>query len=135
MSDAFGKIVAFILVAVLLFVVPVNIAMENQKISEKMYLYTEAVSVCEQVKNTGILTSATYESLSRMAAGVFKAYKLEIWSMDSEGRITVSDEITPVLSGDGRYEFSEGDYIRIKITDSSGIQVYCGGMIKYNETD
>ncbi len=135
MSDIFGKVISFIMVAVLLFIVPVTIASEEHKISEKMYLYTESVALCEQVKNTGVLKTETYEALSRVTAGILEVYDIEIWSVNSENVMTADDEIKARLETDGRYDFEQGDYIRIKIKDNKGIQVYCGGMIKYNETD
>ncbi|MBE5940048.1 MAG: hypothetical protein E7266_06590 [Lachnospiraceae bacterium] len=133
MNNAFGNIIGFILLAVMLFVVPVRIKSEERRITEKMYLYTELTQLCEQVKNTGVLTDYTYENLCRMTGNILSVYKVEIWSLNGDGSITVSDEITDCLENNGKFTFKQGDFIRIVIKAKDEVKAYCGGMVKYNE--
>jgi len=133
MNNAFGNIIGFILLAVMLFVVPVRIKSEERRITEKMYLYTELTQLCEQVKNTGVLTDYTYENLCRMTGNILSVYKVEIWSLIGDGSITVSDEITDCLENNGKFTFKQGDFIRIVIKAKDEVKAYCGGMVKYNE--
>jgi len=135
MSDAFGKVIGFLLAAVLLFVIPVNIAVAEQKATTTMYIYTELCEICERVRNTGSITRESYDELCSILSGCVKGYRLDITAEASNGGYISDSEITEVLATEGIYKFHAGCFIRFKVSDDSGARACCGGMIKYYETD
>lgn len=128
MSDAFGKIIGFMLASVLLFIVPLTFYAGRQQNLSQLYVINESMHLVESVKNTGVITDDMYRGFE---ANVFKLsgrYKIELsrthfeYNMDDGGDYIKSEEIyyTPQLmeemEANGKIEFAEGDYVYIQIT-------------------
>ena len=128
MSDAFGKIVGFMLASVLLFVVPLTFYAGRQQNLSQLYVINESMQLVESVKNTGVITE---DMLYGFETNVFKLsgrYKIELsrthfeYNMDANGEYVKGEEIyyMPQLIGEmeenGRIEFAEGDYVSIRVS-------------------
>lgn len=128
MSDAFGKIIGFMLASVLLFIVPLTFYAGRQQNLSQLYVINESMQLVESVKNTGVITDDMYRGFE---ANVFKLggrYKIELsrthfeYNMDETGDYIKCEEVyyTPQLMEemelDGRVEFAEGDYVYIRVS-------------------
>ena len=99
MSDAFGKIVGFMLASVLLFVVPLTFYAGRQQNLSQLYVINESMQLVESVKNTGVITE---DMLYGFETNVFKLsgrYKIELsrthfeYNMDANGEYVKGEEI------------------------------------------
>lgn len=179
MQDSIGKIFAVFLAVAILFVYPIINMYEQQDISNRQYVMTETAKFVDSIRNIGYITPNMYREYSQSLSATNNLYKIEMEHshrvydpvFDDPTDITTyhddyntyfmgyfSDEILDVLfpeSGGegGKYYMSEGDYILVKISNSSKtiatkakelifsvnlpsevIYVRYGGMVK-NEAD
>ena len=145
MSDAFGKIVGFMLASVLLFIVPLTFYAGRQQNLSQLCVINESMQLVESAKNTGVITDDMYRGFE---ANMFKLggrYKIELsrthfeYNMDDNGDYVKSEEIyyTPQLMEEmevnGRIEFAEGDYVYIRVSRMGKglLEKISGGLLNY----
>ena len=128
MSDAFGKIVGFMLASVLLFIVPLTFYAGRQQNLTQLYIIGESMQFVESVKNTGVITEDMYYSLEDGIYRLSGRYKIELvrthyeFNMDKNGDYVKTETVyyLPQLMEEiekyGRIEFNEGDYVYLRVT-------------------
>lgn len=139
MSDAFGKIIGFMLASVLLFIVPLNFYANRQQNLSQLYVINESMQFVESVKNTGVITEDMYHGFEANVLALGGRYKVELsrthfeYNQDNTGDYVKTEEVyyTPQLmeeiEADGRIEFSEGDYVYLRVSRTGKGLMECMG--------
>jgi len=128
MSDAFGKIVGFMLVSVLLFFVPISFYAGRQQNLTQLYIINESMQFVESVKNTGIITEDMYRSFEDRVYGLSGRYKIELarthyeYNKDKAGdyvkteKVYYLPQLEEEITENGQIEFEKGDYVYLRVT-------------------
>ncbi|MBE5948377.1 MAG: hypothetical protein E7261_05030 [Lachnospiraceae bacterium] len=128
MSDAFGKIVGFMLASVLLFIVPLTFYAGRQQNLTQLYIINESMQFIESVKNTGVITEEIYRGFEDSVYGVSGRYKIELsrihyeYNMDKVGdyvkteKVYYLPQLEEEMEENGQIEFLEGDYVYLRVT-------------------
>lgn len=128
MSDAFGKIIGFMLASVLLFIVPIAFYSARQQNLSQLYVINESMQLVESIKNTGVITEKMFYEFETNVFKLGGRFKIELsrthyeYNMDVSGDYVEVEEICymPQLAKEmeisGRVEFAEGDYVYIRVS-------------------
>lgn len=128
MSDAFGKIIGFLLASVLLFIVPLTFYAGRQQNLSQLCIINESIQLVESVKNTGVITEDMYRGFETNVFKLGGNYKIELsrthyeYNLNKNGDYVRCEETyyTPQLmeelGASGRVEFAEEDYVYIRVS-------------------
>lgn len=137
MSDAFGKIVGFMLASVLLFLVPLTFYAGRQQNLIQLYIIGESMQFVESVKNTGVITEDMYRDFEDKVYGLSGRYKIELarthyeYNKDVLGDYVKTEEVFCLpqleeeMTENGRIEFEEGDYVYLRVTRTGKGVIEC----------
>ena len=140
MEDTFGKVVAILLCAIQMFVIPVYLYKENVKRLEQNFIMAEITYNVDNFRNTGMIDSSIYNSMRDNIFSLSNGYNIRIMHSCKE-EDTTSDlyynvtnfekYIEEKLEEDGIYYLEKNDYISIYVEDKTGKIVYrYGGSVK-----
>ena len=125
MSDIFGKVIAVILCALLMFLYPLNVAKEENRQIERMYLYQETVRFVDSICNTGIILDRDMKNYLSRIHSMNTLYDVKITEDSHDGRIF------ELLNQQSEYKLDYSDFIKVVIWDEKGNMVVCyGGSVK-----
>lgn len=141
MEDSFGKVVAIIICAYLMFIAPITYMQKEVDKTKDTYLLNEITCFVEEVQNTGIISKARYDELQNNVSRLASGYNIEIirtchgYSQDNEdinynNIYYFTDEILDKLSSDGSYYLNENDYLKVTIKKNDEPFLFYGGGIK-----
>lgn len=132
MEDAYSKVVAVFIAAILMFLVPVMYFAQRQESIVQMYLFTRTTEFVDAVCNKGEFTKAMYETYQNSVASCNGGYEIKMTARKKE-LVMVSDyqagvsyqmcenyyynkDILRELLENGKYGFSIEDYFQITVT-------------------
>lgn len=140
MEDSFGKVVAILICAYLMFIAPISYM---QKETDKMldtYLLNEIACFVEDVQNTGMISKERYDLFLNSVSNLEKEYKIElmhsIHSYDEEENVRFNsinfftDEILEKINTDKIYYLKENDYFKVSLEQNNTPKLFYGGGIK-----
>lgn len=137
MEDTFGKVVAILLCAIQIFVIPVYLYSENAKRLEQNYIMAEITYNVDNFRNTGMIDSDVYNSMRNRIFSLSNGYNIKIIHSSKEKEasdVYYEEYIEDELEQSGIYYLEKSDYINIWVEDKNGNIVYrYGGTVK-NET-
>lgn len=128
MSDAFGKVVGFMLASVLLFLMPLTFYAGRQQNLTQLYIINESMQFVESVKNTGVITKDMYCGFEELVYGLSGRYKIELsrthyeYNKDKAGDYVKTEksyylsQLMEEIDRYGRIEFEDGDYVYLRVT-------------------
>lgn len=149
MSDIFGKVVAILLCAWLMFLCPLQQMKEENQQLEHMYLYQETVRFLDAVRNTGMITSEAWIAYQKKISNMNELYQISISheqmeyqnlnGEQAEYQYYYDAQIKEQLDTQGKYVLAYNDFVKIVVEDAQKNMVVCyGGSVKTggeNETD
>lgn len=139
MEDTFGKVVAILLCAIQMFVIPVYLYSENAKRLEQNYIMAEITYNVDNFRNTGMIDSDVYNSMRNRIFSLSNGYNVKIIHSSKENGESATyyndtyyeNHIEDELEQSGIYYLEKSDYINIWVEDKSGNIVYrYGGTVK-----
>ena len=131
MGDSFSKIIAILISAILMFVLPVKITKERQEEFNQTYALSETMYLVDNVRNTGKLTKEMYDIYTQKLMGVVSNVRIEMLSMDKEYNDVIKNEnIYSSLKINGYIEFDRYAYFKIVIYENDKAIAYYGGSVK-----
>lgn len=144
MNDAFGKVVAILLCAYLMFIAPVSYMIKETENTTQTYILNEITVFVEEVKNTGILDKERYNILCEKIYALSSygsRYEIDMihskHGYDEDGKEIIFDidnyyknDILKILSISDCYYMKEADYFKMTVY-KGGIPIcFYGGGIK-----
>lgn len=139
MENSFGKIVSILILAVMLFIVPLKYYMEKNQALQEMYVSTKTIELVDSARNTGFITKDMYDQYMADITRMNKIYRIRlehtIYAVNKENQTREKYEVTDIeseLYKSGIYKFKVEDYFKIQviqIPDNRMISYY-GGYIK-----
>ncbi len=141
MGETYGTVVAIMLSAYMMFILPLNgMIYENEKL-EQMYIANEITYFVEQVRNTGCIDEDMYMALEKRISAMNNSYNImithfrSIYNEDNSKILYFKEEnylwnIKEVLERDGIYYLSKNEYIKVMVSDDDGVKACYGGSIK-----
>lgn len=136
--DIFGKIIAFFLVALILFVSPAYYMAIKQDSINQNYVNKETLDFVSTMRNTGKLTKETYNRFIKKLDATGNLYGIEIEHqhlvinpvVDDNGNVTENiasnyvstyeeDILKELFEGSGSYHFSKDDYISVVVKNKN----------------
>lgn len=133
MEEIFSKVVAIILGAILLFIVPVKLMYQRQKNINQAYVMTEAICMVDSVCNKGIIYEDTYNQLLNNTNDIGGIIEIEFEHYSGEEG-SYTEQILNELELNGSYKMKQGDLFKIKIYEKSynkrSVMAFYGGYIK-----
>ncbi len=151
MSDAFGKIVGFMLASTLLFLIPLVFYAGRQQNLTQLYIIGESMQLVESVKNTGVITQDMYRRFEGGIYGLPGRYKIELsrthyeYNKDKYGdyvkteKVYYLPQLEEEMTENGQMEFAEGDYVYLRVTRIGKGPIECmsncmlGNIVPENE--
>lgn len=150
MENAFGKIVAILILVTMLFIIPIRYGIEKSEALEEMYVSTKTVELVDSVRNTGFITRNMYEQYLQSIGRMNRTYEINMehimYEEPPDGWISEVDDGEKVFLktyvGDAEmenkiysvdaYTFKIEDYFKIQVYDKNGGRMvsYYGGYIK-----
>ncbi len=134
MEDSFGKVIAIILCAIQMFIIPLYWYQDNIKRLEQTYIISEITYNVDNFRNTGIIDETQYNNMRDRIYSLSGSYDIKITHCVFEDDIEYmyfEGDIEDRLEDEGIYYLSKDDYINIYINDKSGNVVGCyGGSVK-----
>ncbi|MGB8455268.1 MAG: hypothetical protein WCD89_23420 [Anaerocolumna sp.] len=134
--NSFSKIVAFILVAIIMFLGPLLYMAQKQDSINQSYISNETTRFVDSIKNTGLMSREMYMDFIRKIDHTNNLYKIEIIhshkvvepEYDENAGVflndyftyytnTYQDEIVSAFDQGEDYNFSQGDYISITVVN------------------
>ena len=140
MNDAFGKVIAVLICAYLMFLAPLEYMNKERMRLQQSYLLNEVTYFVENVMNTGIITSDQYQEFANKVFLISEGYTIELAHSkheyyEGEYRLLVSNnynaDIFEALEDAGIYYLNEKEYIKVSINANDIPLVFYGGGIKY----
>lgn len=141
MGETYGTVVAIMLSAYMMFILPLNgMIYENEKL-EQMYIANEITYFVEQVRNTGCIDEDMYMALEKRISAMNNSCNImithfrSIYNEDNSKILYFKEEnylwnIKEVLERDGIYYLSKNEYIKVMVSDDDGVKACYGGSIK-----
>lgn len=141
MGEAYGTVVAIMLSAYMMFILPLNgMIYENEKL-EQMYISNEITYFVEQVRNTGCIDEDMYLTLEKNITAMNNRYNImithykSIYNEDKSDVLYFREEnylwnIKDVLEKEGMYYLAKNEYIKVVVSDDDGMTACYGGSIK-----
>lgn len=136
--NAFSKIVAFLLAAIILFLGPLLYIAQKQDAISQVYVSDETTKFVNSIKNTGFLTSVMYMDYIKKIDQTNNLYKIEIihshkvveplYDEDTGTFLndyniyytnTYQDEVLNTFDQGEDYQFSRGDYLSVTVVNRS----------------
>ena len=157
MNDILGKVFSVLLCAWLMFLYPLNVAREENRQIEQMYLYQETVRFLDNICNTGVISDRDMQNYLDKISHMNTLYQVNITheslmgenkdkNEDKVGAANVPQEETKSetffqthtqteifeqLREGLEYQMNYNDFIKIVIYNSQGNMSVCyGGSIK-----
>ena len=141
MGEAYGTVVAIMLSAYMMFIMPLNnMLYENEKL-EQMYIVNEITYFVEQVRNTGSIDESMYLTLEKNITGLNNRYNImithykSIYNEDKSEIIYFGEEnylwnIKEILEKNDIYHMSQNEYIKVSVSGGESMVACYGGGIK-----
>lgn len=135
MDDVFSTVVAIIMGAVLLFIMPVQNMMQQNQSAMDTYAYTELVDFTDRVRNTGWISEEMFQQLQKGLSATGQVYQLRITHQREDEAGTLQqwshEEVLQGLEQEKRYCLQKDDFIRVEIKRQNQTLVgQYGGRIK-----
>lgn len=135
--DSFGKIIAILISALLMFITPILYLAQKQDAISQNYVTMETKKLVDTIKNNGYLKESEYDIFLKKLFKTGNSYRIEIEHgketvypvTDDDG--TYQDDISvnylcvyekdilDELYDTGIYYFHQGDYISVSITNQN----------------
>ena len=143
MSDGFSKVVAILLSAVLMFIIPVFYMREEADRLKQTRIIEEITFFVDGVRNTGILCREDYSRLQNVLYHLGGGYRVDmshyshIADESGEGVLynevaNYEEQIMECFQEDKDYYLKKYDYLKVIIKDSEDkIVAWYGGSVKY----
>lgn len=161
--ESFGRMFEILVTIVLIFFIPIQYFAVKQDMISQTYVTTQTTYLVDSVRNLGYLNKGMYESYLRKLQGTNNIYEIRMthYQLVNEEEnedytkhyfSTYEKDILNQVyedSGNGRYEFHQGDYLMVKVQNKNKtlgsiltgnfmgisppkeqIQVVYGGMIR-----
>lgn len=144
MSNTIGKIFAVLLAVLLFFVYPLMHMFEQQDKTSRIFVFTETTAFVDAIRNTGHLTPQMYEEFTRKLSATDNIYEIglehrhkrldpvygdpldpttfqEAYVVNYATSYTeeIMNKIFPELGNQETYEFSNGDYLLVRIINKN----------------
>lgn len=138
MKDAFGEIIAIVIVVLGLFIVPMVYVGQKQDAILQSFVYYQTVQFVENVEKNGYLSQTMYDDFSRQLASCEVLFDIKMEHKhdviepvfnDDGSAVTGTDVYTSakyeedilddLYANDGVYRFRKGDYFTVTVTNSS----------------
>lgn len=141
MGEAYGTIVAIIISAYMMFIIPLkNMLYENEKL-EQMYIVNEITYFVENVRNTGEISEKMYLEFNGKLSSLNDIYDIEIVHYrniydETESKVLYFEQadylsdIEEELEKNGVHFFQKNEYIKITVTKDGMMTACYGGSIK-----
>lgn len=139
MENAFGKIVAILILIAMLFVVPVKYGIEKSIAMQEMYISTKTIELVDSARNTGFVTKDMYEQYLHAINRMNNIYEIKMEHIiyekpDLDGNVEkhyISD-LESKLYENGIYKFKIEEYFKIQVIERTHNRMisYYGGYIK-----
>lgn len=134
MEDSFGKVVAIILCAIQMFIIPLFWYNQNVERLEQTYIISEITYNIDNFRNTGIIDESQYNNMRDRIYSLSKGYDISmVHCVYEDGMDTMhfESDIENELEENGVYYLDKYDYINIYVRDKSGNTIGCyGGSVK-----
>lgn len=130
-GDAYGKIIAIFIAAVLMFLFPVMYFAQRQECLMQMYVFTKTTELVDAVCNKGELTETMYEKYEEEILVGNASYEIKMTARKSELVMSTDNsagvayeicenyyynkDILEELDEKGCYKFSMEDYFQITV--------------------
>lgn len=141
MDDAFGKVVAILIGAYLMFIAPVMYTIEETNVAKNTYVLTIITEFVEEVRNTGVIDKERYDMFCSKIYSLENGYSLKIThsksNYDAEGgnvEFNVNNfyksDIEEQLTKNQSYYLGKTDFIKISVYRENNLICFYGGGIK-----
>lgn len=160
MEHAWSRIVAILLAAVVICVIPFMVHIQRQENVIQLGIMTYTVQFVDAVRNSGIMTKGMYQQYENQVRGLSQGLyitmvhtkiclQMDGGSVNRTEKICTESDILKILYETSQYEFQKGDFFRIQISKnnhddvgrifgigieenrSDDVYVYYGGSIRY----
>lgn len=141
MNDAFGKVVAILIGAYLMFIAPVMYTIEETNMAKNTYALATITEFVEEVKNTGVIDKERYDIMCNKIYSLGNGYSLKIihskhnydetgenveFNINNSFKKDIEDEL---LKKDVYY-LNRTDFIKISVYKEENLICFYGGGIK-----
>lgn len=136
--DSLGKIVSFLLVSIILFVAPVYYMSIKQDSISQNYVNKETADFVNTIRNTGNITTETYNRFIKKIDTTGNLYDIEIEHqylvvnpvVDENGNVTEDirssysstyedDILKELFEGSGTYHMNKDDYVSVIVKNKN----------------
>lgn len=144
MGNTVGKMFSVLLAVLLLFMVPLMHMYEQQDKTSRIFVFTETTEFVDAIRNVGHLTPQMYEEFVRKLSATNNHYEIALEHSherldpiygdpldpasfkdqyevhyDTYYTKEVMDHLFPIVGIGSTYEFSQGDYFLVRITNKN----------------
>ncbi len=141
MGETYGTVVAIMLSAYLMFIMPLNnMIYENRKL-EQIYVVNEITYFVESIRNTGTISEQMYLELIDKISSLNEVYDIRIThykNIYNEDKSEVLyfeeacylEDIKEELEINKKYCFGKNEYVKITVMNDETMIACYGGSIK-----
>ena len=143
MSDSFSKVVAILLAAILMFIVPIFYMREEADRLRQTRIIEEITFFIDGIRNTGILSREDYSRLEKVLYHLGGGYRIDMshysHMLDENGEIVLynqianyEEQIMECFQAQNDYYLKKYDYLKIVIKNSENqVVAWYGGSVKF----
>lgn len=143
MGDSFSKVVAILLAAVLMFLIPIFYMREEADRLRQTRIIEEITFFVDGVRNTGILSREDYSRLEKVLYHLGGGYRIDMSHyshiLDENGEIVLynlvanyDEQIMECFQAQNDYYLNKYDYLKIVVKDSKNqVVAWYGGSVKH----
>ncbi len=140
MEDTFGKVVAILICAVQMFIIPAYWYSQSVDRMEQSYIMAEITHNVDNFRNTGMISAKQYEDMKGRIYSLAGSYDISIIHYVSSTQenadsyfdtVWYEDYVEECMETDGVYYLGKNDYINITVKSKNEEVKYCyGGSVK-----